>query len=715
MNSYTLVFTENADNYNLNKQLQFFSESKIVKVNSQENFSALDFAIKEATRLGYDSFNFITSNENWAQLDETIKEEYGHLIDTKVIPAIFKRKFNEDTQVVNKPQLVRNAQEIANFINANNKVAPKVITIVPFNLLTFKQGTDSATVDNIISELEKLEKDVKDRVQPTWQKLYAQTRYFPIIPSSDMVIYGGAQGGITADEAVSIAKTFSQNPKFKGLFEDAKLLGADTDGGNVNQQNSINVENKLSDQNYVDSLLMKLKLFEQKTAENPNLKEPVLFIVEQDVAKNVFEKAITNGNRNVYYYVIQNTKVAHFTSNQDFINNFNQAYRNIKPANQLAAEELEKLKNQKYSNENFDKVDDYLFQILVVNNWNVQNHVQIDARQFNTNIVQNISIQQGWKSIGDMVSKGLLLDQFQQEFSDTQGEWAIKGAKHIAKMATNAGGYRDEKLKNRANMVGALTPDIAKIPHPTQGKYYKLDDKTYTEEEYEKLPKSQREKATQIGFQELDHDKQKKLLDDYTQRVNSASSWFKRASQKTIDSKVSGDRQNQWLSTQAQQQADNTSREEKLAQLQKIAGTCQAQLKSPNLTDDRRKQIEGLEGLSKRLITQLQDTNPTDTAESPESGYNLTIYNQTMDLAQKLGFNVSGLPNANQKVRPDIQSKNELANKQWESLSESEKTQLLLYNQFRNTPNYNKLRTLLGGSARGEANPAPSNQAQPTN
>ena len=46
-----VIFTENADNYNLNKQLQFFSESKIVKVNSQENFSALDFAIKEVVML----------------------------------------------------------------------------------------------------------------------------------------------------------------------------------------------------------------------------------------------------------------------------------------------------------------------------------------------------------------------------------------------------------------------------------------------------------------------------------------------------------------------------------------------------------------------------------------------------------------------------------------------------------------------------------------
>lgn len=714
MNSYTLVFTENADIYNLNKQLQFFSESNIVKVNSQENFSALDYAIKEAARLGYDSFNFITSNENWAQLDETIQEEYGHLfIETRVIPAIFKRKFNEDTQVSNRPQLVRNAQEIADFINANKKIAPKVITIVPFNLLTFNQGTDSAIVDNIISELEKLGEEVVGKVGSSWKKLYAQARYFPIIPSSDMIIYGGAQGGITADEAVSIAKTFStKNQMFKGLFEDAKLLGADADGGNVNQQNSINVENKLSDQNYVDSLLMKLKLFEQKTAENPNPKEPVLFIVEQDVAKNVFEKAVTNGNRNVYYYVIQNTKPAHFTSNQDFLNNFNQAYQNIKPANQLAADEIEKLKNQKYSGADFDKVDDYLFQILVVNNWNIQNHVQVDARQFNTNIIQNISIQQGWQSIGDMVSKGLLLDQFQQEFSGTQGEWAIKGAKHLAKMATNAGGYRDEKLKKRANMVGALTPDIAKIPHPTQQKYYKLEDKTLTQEQYSQLPKSKREKAIQIGFQDLDRDMQKKLLDDYTQRVNSASSWFKNAAQKTINSKISGDRQNQWLSTQAQQQADNTSRDEKIEQLKKIAGTCQAQLKSPSLPDNRKEQIKGLEGLATRLITQLQSTNPTDTQESPESGYNLTIYNQTMELAQKLGFTTSNIDN--QKVRPDIQSKNELANKQWDALSESEKTQLLLYNQFRNTQNYNKLRTLLGGKAR-EAIPAPSNQAQPTN
>lgn len=713
MNSYTLVFTENADIYNLNKQLQFFSESNIVKVNSQENFSALDYAIKEAARLGYDSFNFITSNENWAQLDETIQEEYGHLfIETRVIPAIFKRKLNEDTQVSNKPQLVRNAQEISNFIKAH-KAYPQVITIVPFNLLTFKNGTDTAIVDSIIAELEKLEKDVIANTQiGNFKKLYALSRYHPVIPSSDMVIYGGAKGGLTADEAVSIAKTFSTNQKFKGLFEDAKFVGDDVGANAAQTQNSVNIENKLSDQNYVDSLLMKLKLFEQKTSENSNPKEPVLFIVEQDVAKNVFEKAVTNGNRNVYYYVIQNTKLAHFTSNQDFLNNFNQAYQNIKPANQLAADEIEKLKNQKYSGADFDKVDDYLFQILVVNNWNIQNHVQVDARQFNTNIVQNISIQQGWQSIGDMVSKGLLLDQFQQEFSGTQGEWAIKGAKHIAKMATNAGGYRDEKLKKRANIVGALTPDIAKIPHPTQQKYYKLEDKTLTQEQYSQLPKSKREKAIQIGFQDLDRNMQKKLLDDYTQRVNSASSWFKNAAQKTINSKISGDRQNQWLSTQAQQQADNTSRDEKIEQLKKIAGTCQAQLKSQSLPDNRKEQIKGLESLATRLITQLQSTNPTDTQESPESGYNLTIYNQTMELAQKLGFTTSNIDN--QKVRPDIQSKNELANKQWDALSESEKTQLLLYNQFRNTQNYDKLRTLLGGKAR-EAIPAPSNQAQPTN
>lgn len=704
MKDYVLVFTEGADLYNLEKQLKNFSESKIVKIDGKEDFASLDYCINEAASLGYDSFHFISSFNDWAALDESINEEYGHLIETKVVPAIFHRKFTEaDTQ--NVSSVITNWSQLPK--------APYLISISPFNLLNFnKNGTSE--VKEKVDFLEGLRKTVVKNEQ-----VLAKQRYFPIIPSSDMAIYGKAGIGITADEALSIAKECESNITYKNSLDKFFANSALIEERQPTQQNeatitqndmcpSARIQVKLSEQNFVDTVLQRLGLFLLKTGDtqqNTKVAErPVVFLGEED-AINIISKQHSQGKLPVYFAKFP-SKAGHFNSNMQFAEKLRQANSRIKPISDFSSEEATRLANEDFAfsgARSFDNVDNYLFQILMVNNWNINNNVNIDARQFTTNIIQNINAQQGWKTIGEFLSKGLLIDQLQADVKDTWADWLISGGKHVAKMATNAGGYRDEKLAQRANMMAAISGDPSKVPHPSDGKYYQIEDKTFTEKEFKALPKEQQSQAKEIGFGALPQEKQKLLLDNYKKKIDSMTAGVNSLLKQQVNSRVAGMRKNDWYSTQGHQIADRVSREEKLKQAEKAFNQCKILLDQDRNSDgnylspEKKRQVLQLAQDSQSLINNIKGTDRHDYSE--DDGTNLNLYNQMLDNAEKLGISSLSARTISNSISKEqaVTNKQGLVNKKQnqQKLEPSEEEQLVLYNQFVKQDEYGQLRQLL--------------------
>lgn len=133
-----VVFTKDIDEYNLNKQLKNFTESEIVRINSEPNYESLYASAKSAYETGFESFHYLTESSDWAELDFEFKKEFSMFKEAGVIKGNYGKKrlteADNQQQIINDPLFVIfptgfakfNGETIKNqFINAIKEEAPK--------------------------------------------------------------------------------------------------------------------------------------------------------------------------------------------------------------------------------------------------------------------------------------------------------------------------------------------------------------------------------------------------------------------------------------------------------------------------------------------------------------------------------------------------------------------------------------------------------------
>lgn len=86
---FLLVYTKGVDTYNMNKQLRNFTESDIFMLDQEASYYSLVTMAEEAEKRGYDSFHYISMDEDWQDLDFEFKKEFTMFKETGVIPAQF--------------------------------------------------------------------------------------------------------------------------------------------------------------------------------------------------------------------------------------------------------------------------------------------------------------------------------------------------------------------------------------------------------------------------------------------------------------------------------------------------------------------------------------------------------------------------------------------------------------------------------------------------
>lgn len=112
---YLLVFTKNADHYNMEKQLSFYTESDIYKYNVDEDYDKIVECANEAAYKGYKSFHFITMSEDWQEYDYDMKREFTQFKEVGVIKANFKKRLYEadqNSQQQNKTQQTQQPKKL---------------------------------------------------------------------------------------------------------------------------------------------------------------------------------------------------------------------------------------------------------------------------------------------------------------------------------------------------------------------------------------------------------------------------------------------------------------------------------------------------------------------------------------------------------------------------------------------------------------------------
>ena len=128
-----VVFTKDIDEYNLNKQLKNFTESEVVKIESEPSYEILNSMAEMAYENGYNSFHYLTESSDWAELDFEFKKEYSMFKEAGVIKGNYgKARLTEaDTQAgnLNEPLFVFFPANFARF-DAEQKIKTQFLNAI---------------------------------------------------------------------------------------------------------------------------------------------------------------------------------------------------------------------------------------------------------------------------------------------------------------------------------------------------------------------------------------------------------------------------------------------------------------------------------------------------------------------------------------------------------------------------------------------------------
>lgn len=581
MKDYVLVFTEGADLYNLEKQLKFFPESYIFRAPCSDDYYTLENCINEALAKGYDSFHWITIREDWAELEDELNKEIKGFKELKVIPATYGKA------------------RLSEAANNNTVEIQHSIVVFPYNLLKFQGG------------------------KPKWADIKPAGKFIHgFIPLSDAKLFGAQiqQHDVNCDEAYVLAYQYADqfDRNIKTSQFDAIWGGKNEEGAVIVDSRSENAQTPVSigDPNFLSLVLNKSGAIQQGKIL------PTEVFIEEDWVEPLQTQAKSFTQAYIRIVGIKGTKTG-FKRNQQFINLYHQMENSVM---KLSPEEKAKFQNVDYENiplggvrqpRTLDSVDNYIFQILQLNNYNVTNNITNNIRQqFTNNNYTQICVANGWQTIGEGIKNALLIDQLQNDVEGTWAEWLIKGGKHAAKMATNAGGYRDEQNQKLANVVAAFTKDPTKIPRP----------------------------ENDPNWSKLSYEEKQKRLDDYQLRVAKSQALMNHLLKKRNDQMLTDKQRDEAFNQQSYQLGSETQIAQQSKQISNVLNFCQTQLENDNLDKGKRDQLEKLRSQARQLLTNLSNSDIHDYSDKDRrdgteyNSKNLDAYMQLLGLAQNLGY-----------------------------------------------------------------------------
>jgi hypothetical protein len=114
-NTYITVFTKDADSYDLNRQLECIKKNEnsyfVKRLNSDFDYASVDKCVQEAYNYGYSNFICLTEEDNFVNLDNALKEEYGSLFnEVKALPEQFYRLREGDIAGTTQPATAQTTQ-----------------------------------------------------------------------------------------------------------------------------------------------------------------------------------------------------------------------------------------------------------------------------------------------------------------------------------------------------------------------------------------------------------------------------------------------------------------------------------------------------------------------------------------------------------------------------------------------------------------------------